>query len=188
MLASPTYCAQIGGSEPTFPIPDLWSAERRIRPLADWQDECEIEYSVSRPKRASLVIVIGVSSVVIMTGDVERCVEFYRALGVPREHEDHGDGKLHAAADIGGVHFAVVPATGSGRSPGYRESGSTFVGFWVPSLEEAGTVLVTLGADVVLEHEVCEWGCRLVVADPDGRPIEVNQHAHCAAASADRPR
>jgi lactoylglutathione lyase len=126
---------------------------------------------------------VEVSSVVIMTSQVESCVAFYRTLGVPLEDEDHGDGILHAAVDIGGVHVAVVPAAGSGRSPGYRQSGSTFVGFWVSSLEATGMALQALGAEVFVKHEACEWGCRFVVADPDGRAVEVNQRAHCAAAS-----
>jgi len=128
------------------------------------------------------VTVIEVSSVVVMTGQVESCVAFYRALGVPLEDEDHGDGLLHAAADIGDVHFAVVPGAGVGRSPGYREAGSSFVGFWVPSLEAAETALAACEAEVIVKHDACEWGCRFVVADPDGRPIEVNQRDHCAGA------
>ncbi len=116
-----------------------------------------------------------------MTGEVEGCIAFYRALGVPLQGEDHGDGLLHAAADMGGVHFAVVPGTGVGNSPGYQEAGSSFVGFWVPSLEAAAAALGACGADVIVHHEIREWGCRLVAADPDGRPVEVNQRDHCSA-------
>ena len=38
-----------------------------------------------------------------------------------------------------------------------------------------------------LEHERCEWACRVVVTDPDGRAVEVNDWDHSAPASAPRP-
>lgn len=99
------------------------------------------------------------------------------------EDEDHGDGRLHAAADVRGVHIAVFPCSGaSGAGPsaaGWRANGSTFVGFYVPSLDEAVASLRALGSKVLVEHQVCEWGCRAVAEDPDGRAVEVNQRGHC---------
>ena len=119
------------------------------------------------------------ASVVFFSGQLERCTAFYKALGVPLQDEDHGDGFAHAAADLGGVHVAVFPAVGDGRAPAHRAAGSTFLGFWVSSLEAALDALRPFGAEVVQEHQVREWGCRVVVADPDGRAVELNQHDHC---------
>ena len=100
-------------------------------------------------------------------------------LGAPLQDEDHGDGFVHAAGELDGVHIAVFPAATEDRSPAHRAAGSTFLGFWVPSLEVAMDTLRPLGAEVVLEHQVREWGCRVVVADPDGRAVELNQRDHC---------
>ena len=119
------------------------------------------------------------ASIVVFTEKGEEAVAFYRALGVALEDEDHGDGVVHAAGEVGDVHVAVLPAAASGASPGWRQGGSTFVGFWVSSLEATMTALEPLGVAVLLGHEECPWGCRVVVADPDGRAVEVNQRHHC---------
>jgi lactoylglutathione lyase len=124
----------------------------------------------------------GIASIVVFTGQPERSVAFYRALGVPLEDEDHGDGEVHAAGEVDGVHVAVLPAVTPGSSPGWRAAGSTFTGFWVGSIEEVLATLEPLGAQVLQAHQDREWGCRVVVADPDGRAVELNQRGHCRGA------
>ena len=123
---------------------------------------------------------VEVASIVVFSDWPAETVSFYRALGVPLVDEDHGDGALHAAAEVGGVHLAVFPSDEGGASPPWRAGGSTFVGFWVSSLETAVEALVPLGAQVLVAHECREWGCRVVLSDPDGRPVEINQRGHCA--------
>ncbi len=95
------------------------------------------------------------------------------ALGVDLEDEHHDGGSLHAAADLGGVHVAVGSGSGNAGSgvptPGWRASGSTFVGFYVASLDEAVVSVRALGSKMLIGHEVCEWGCRAIAEDPDGR-------------------
>ena len=120
------------------------------------------------------------ASLVLFSGHVDRAVAFYRAVGVELDGEDHGDGAVHFAADVSGVHFAVLGATAAaGRAPTWRESGSSFPGFWVASLADIVAALAELGAPVLVEHEVREWGCRAVLEDPDGRAVEINQRDHC---------
>jgi catechol 2,3-dioxygenase-like lactoylglutathione lyase family enzyme len=119
------------------------------------------------------------SSVVMFSGHPEACVAFYRAIGIPLEDEDHGDGALHAAADVDGVHLAVLPGTGSDMAPTFRAAGASFAGFWVHSLDATVAALAALGTPVLVDHQMREWGCRTVVADPDGRPVEINQEDHC---------
>lgn len=123
-----------------------------------------------------------IASVVFFSAHPEQAVAFYRALGVPLADEDHGDGLRHAAADVGGVHVAVFPGTGEGGGGpdgSWRAAGSTFTGFWVDSLADTQAALTAAGAEVVQEHQQREWGCRILVADPDGRTVEVNQRGHC---------
>lgn len=119
------------------------------------------------------------ASAVFFSAQLERCTAFYKALGVPLKDEDHGDGFVHTAGDLDGVHVAIFPASGDGRSPAHRAAGATFLGFWVPSLEAALGALEPLGTEVLLGHQVRQWGCRVVVADPDGRAVELNQQDHC---------
>jgi lactoylglutathione lyase len=119
------------------------------------------------------------ASIVIFTERLEESVAFYRCLGFPLDDEDHGDGFVHAAGEMGAVHVAVLPASAPGDTAAWRAAGSTFVGLWVSSLDEAMAAVESFGAEVLRAHQQCEWGCRFVIADPDGRAVEVNQREHC---------
>lgn len=120
------------------------------------------------------------ASIVLFAEDADRTIRFYRAAGVDLQDEDHGDGFVHSATDVGDVHFAVFEAsTKDEKTSPWRTSGSTFVGFYVPSLDRTATSLTSLGAQVLLEHQVKPWGCRMVFEDPDGRAVEINQREHC---------
>jgi predicted enzyme related to lactoylglutathione lyase len=132
--------------------------------------------------------VSALASVVLLSHRPDEVVEFYRALGLPLEDEDHGDGVVHRAADVDGIHMAVLPAErnedqndecAEAPSLAWRVAGTTFVGLWVDSLEETTAALERSGTPVLRPHQRCEWGCRIVVRDPDGRAVEVNQAGHC---------
>jgi lactoylglutathione lyase len=122
------------------------------------------------------------ASLVLFSAHPERTGAFYRAIGLPLEAEDHGDGPRHLAADVAGVHLAVYqadPAQPQPQTPAWRDPGSSFPGFWVPSLEAALAALTDLSAPVLALHQPRPWGCRAIVQDPDGRSVELNQQAHC---------
>lgn len=122
-----------------------------------------------------------VSSIVLFSSRPERTIAFYRSVGAEFEEEDHGDGLVHAAADVGDVHVAVFSAPHGGVAPGWRAAGGTFVGFYVDSLDDTLARLHRLDAPHLVDHQVREWGCRVVVEDPDGRAVEINQRGHCTA-------
>jgi lactoylglutathione lyase len=122
------------------------------------------------------------SSLILFTGRIEQARAFYRAVGLQLHDEDHGGGPVHYATDISGVHFAIYDTKDSpGRAPQWREAGSSFPGFYVTSLDDAMAALTAQGAPVLRAHQAMDWGCRAVVEDPDGRPIEINQRDHCAS-------
>jgi predicted enzyme related to lactoylglutathione lyase len=123
---------------------------------------------------------IEIASLVLFTAEVDRTVAFYRAVGVPLEDEDHGEGPVHAAAEVGDVHMAVYAAREPGRHPARRAGGSDFPGFYVDALDTALAAVTALGAPVLSGHEQMPWGCRVVVEDPDGRAVEINDRGHCA--------
>jgi len=121
------------------------------------------------------------ASLVLYAADPGATAAFYRALGVDLEHEDHGEGPVHFAAELGPVHFAIYPAEAPGRAPDRRSGGSAFPGFYVDALDHAAQALATAGAPILTEHQQMPWGCRVVAEDPDGRPVEINQRGHCPA-------
>jgi len=120
-----------------------------------------------------------VASLVLYANDPARTGAFYTALGLPLEHEDHGEGPLHLAVELGPVHVAIYPAEVPGQAPKRRDGGSSFPGFYVESLDEVTARLGELATPILSGHETMPWACRVVVEDPDGRPVEVNQRGHC---------
>jgi lactoylglutathione lyase len=125
---------------------------------------------------------VEISSLVLFAGDLASTAAFYRAIGVPLADEDHGEGPIHAAAELAGVHFAIYQAEAghASRAPQWRWASSDFPGFYVDSLDAATQALTSLGATLLASHESRPWGCRIVAQDPDGRAIEINQRDHCA--------
>jgi lactoylglutathione lyase len=121
------------------------------------------------------------ASLVLFSRAPAATAAFYRTLGIDLADEDHGDGVVHYAADLGGVHVAVFDAPQQPAVvPGYRQAGTVFPGFWVADLDDTVAALRAQGTSTVVDHQVREWGCRIIVADPDGRAVEVNQRGHCA--------
>jgi len=123
-----------------------------------------------------------IASLVLYAASPAATAAFYRSLGLELEDEDHGEGPVHFAAELGPVHFAIYPAEGPGRAPERRCGGSVFPGFYVPSLDRVAEALAGTGAAVLTGHQQMPWGCRVVAEDPDGRAVEINQRGHCAGA------
>jgi len=126
-----------------------------------------------------MLTVTEMASLVLFAADAGQTADFYRAVGLALEHEYHGEGPVHFAMELGGVHIAIYPAEDGGRAPARRAAGSSFPGFYVDSLDDATESLRRIGATVLSEHEQMPWGCRVVVEDPDGRAVEVNDRTHC---------
>jgi lactoylglutathione lyase len=118
-------------------------------------------------------------ALVVYAADAAKTAAFYRAVGVGLAEEDHGEGPVHFAADLAGVHFAVYPAHEIGRAPARGAAGASFPGFYVTSLDRVTAALAGLGAPVLQAHQQMSWGCRILAEDPDGRPVEVNERGHC---------
>jgi lactoylglutathione lyase len=125
-------------------------------------------------------VMIEVGALVLYAGDMQRTAEFYRTLGIPLEKEEHDEGPVHFAAELGSVHYAIYPARSTGPKHARYSVGDVFHGFFVDSLDTVKGRLKTHGATVLSDHEVMPWGCRIVAQDPDGRAVEVNQRGHCS--------
>jgi len=121
------------------------------------------------------------ASLVLYAARPAATAAFYRALGLTLDEEDHGEGPVHFATELGPVHFAIYPADAPGRAAQRRSGGSLFPGLYVDSLDRAAAALARAGARVLTGHQQMPWGCRIVAEDPDGRAIEINQRGHCPA-------
>ena len=127
------------------------------------------------------VPMIRFGALVLFAADPDRTTRFYQAAGIALDREDHGEGPVHSAADVDGVHFAIFPAEADGTPPRRRAAGDCLVGFYVDSLERTEAALRAAGGRFASPHETMPWGCRFVALDPDGRAVEINQRDHCPA-------
>jgi len=108
--------------------------------------------------------------IVIRAADIDTSRAFYELLGVNFQHEQHGNGPEHFAADLDGVIFELYPQTND-----LHASDSARLGFTVHSLNDTVSQLDQFGSKIVSPPKDTQFGKRAVVADPDGRRIELKQ-------------
>ena len=108
--------------------------------------------------------------VVLRTSDVQQSVAFYNALGMTFEVERHGTGPEHFSCDVHGVVLEIYPA--SAQRPA---EASTRLGFRVANVGESVEQCVAAGGAIVSAMATSPWGLRAVVADPDGRAVELTE-------------
>jgi predicted enzyme related to lactoylglutathione lyase len=114
------------------------------------------------------------SAIVIWTCRIDKSLEFYRAIGLDLEKEQHEDGPLHYVCELGDIHFAIFDGS-AGDAVARRNGGCTQIGFYVSDVDEAFAKTKQLGCEVVWEPRMMPWGRAALVCDPDGRPVELNQ-------------
>jgi lactoylglutathione lyase len=122
-----------------------------------------------------------IASIVLYSNNAAELTSFYEAAGAALEREQHDDGPVHFAVEIGGVHFAIYQAEGDAVVAAHREPGEVFVGFYVDSLDSVVSAMASNGVLPVTRHEQMPWGCRILFRDPDGRTVEINDKSHCSA-------
>jgi predicted enzyme related to lactoylglutathione lyase len=116
-----------------------------------------------------MMIDVTLNLVVLRSPNMERTALFYSQLGICFERERHGTGPEKLAAQLGPVVLEVYPQDHEPDSMEVR------LGFRVTSVEGA-VEAVRRGGGVVLEQpRPTPWGYRAVLADPDGRQVEVSQ-------------
>jgi catechol 2,3-dioxygenase-like lactoylglutathione lyase family enzyme len=101
---------------------------------------------------------------------------FYGALGFEFVEEQHGTGPVHYSCQLNGMVIELFPGK-PGTAPDRRNSGATMIGFQINDLDDVLENLDGLGAVILTQPQVNDWGRRVVVEDPDGRAIELNQPA-----------
>jgi catechol 2,3-dioxygenase-like lactoylglutathione lyase family enzyme len=114
------------------------------------------------------------SLLVLRTEDLDRSVRFYRALGLEFAQEQHGDGPVHYACELGETVLELYPAR-PGSAPERRTAGATMIGFRVDSLSQTMHALAELDVAVLTAPSQSSTPSRAVVQDPDGRAIEIQE-------------
>jgi predicted enzyme related to lactoylglutathione lyase len=110
---------------------------------------------------------------VLRVSDIPTAVEFYWALGLTFQREQHGTGPQHFSTVLNGTVFELYPA--SDRFP----VSTARIGFTVDSIATVLEQLQSLNAEVLTEPRQTPWGLRTVVADPDGHRVElIQQQSH----------
>ena len=109
-----------------------------------------------------------ISLVVLRVSNIERAAEFYAAIGLTFQREQHGTGPEHFSTWVGNTVFELYPASEHFPLTPSR------IGFTVTAIE---TVLAKWQqhCKVLSEPKVSPYGIRAVVADPDGHRIELTQ-------------
>ena len=114
------------------------------------------------------------SLVTLRSANMETALSFYRALGFEFVEEQHGNGPRHHSSKAGSTVLEIYPGD-PGRAPERKSAGATLIGFGVANLDQALTSLTQLGAPVLTPAKESPWGRRAVVADPDGRAVDLSE-------------
>lgn len=107
--------------------------------------------------------------IVIYARNLEATREFYAALGITFQDEQHGSGPRHYAATLGGAVFEIYPLRDDEPMGGLR------LGFGVESVDRTVQSLRQRQIKIVTEPRDSPWGRRAVVADPNGNRVELTQ-------------
>jgi lactoylglutathione lyase len=109
--------------------------------------------------------------VVLKTGQLERVMQFYAALGLNFQSEQHGQGPHHYSASCGEVLLEIYPLTDSAQ----QADQTTRLGFRVTDLQQSLLAIQAFSEKPLPAPKPSPWGLRSVVSDPDGRAVELTQ-------------
>lgn len=115
----------------------------------------------------------GFGALILFTQKLDQVVQFYSAMGLQFEEEEHEDGPRHLACQFGDTHFAIYFASEEGDAPKKLQGGASQLGFVVDNVFNIFNQWKDMGAKVIWEPEEAPWGLTAQVYDPDGRPVEI---------------
>ena len=110
--------------------------------------------------------------IVLRASDAARTRRFYEALGLQFAAEQHEQGVLHYACEIGGLVLEIYPGR-KAAPPEADAAGATMLGLRVGDVDRAHAAAVELGAKSRRPPVDAPSGRRAVVEDFDGRVIEL---------------
>ena len=105
---------------------------------------------------------------VLKTHDVSGVVAFYQSLGLAFTEEQHGKGPLHHSAPLGDGIIEIYPLPND-----QTVDSTTRLGFAIADPDCAVGGAESLGGRVIKPGRDTPWGYMALVADPDGRTVEL---------------
>lgn len=106
--------------------------------------------------------------IVIRTNDQKRLADFYSLLGLTFDYHKHGNSPLHYSATIGSLVLEIYPLTKNQS----ETDKNLRLGFAIDNFDE--TLKLLNNNDITLsEPTLTDFGFMTIIADPDGRKIEL---------------
>jgi predicted enzyme related to lactoylglutathione lyase len=119
------------------------------------------------------------SLVVIRAVDPRRLADFYAALGMAFEIEQHGNGPVHFVSTDTGIIFEIYP-----RRDDEPTTTGIRLGFTTVALDAVVQSIEGFGGQIVTPVTMTLWGRRAVLIDPEGHKVEITEkldHCRCLA-------
>ncbi|MEO7995024.1 MAG: VOC family protein [bacterium] len=110
----------------------------------------------------------------LTTGRGPATRSFYEAVGMTFRETNDSDGALAWVSELGSSMFIILEAT-PGDAPPRLAGGATAIGLLVDDVDAACSRARTGGARVLFPPHEAPAGRRAILADPDGRMVELNQ-------------
>ncbi len=105
---------------------------------------------------------------VLKTHDISGIVAFYQSLGFTFTEEQHGKGPLHHSAPLGDGIIEIYPLPDD-----QAVDPTTRLGFAIADPDTVVDGAESIGGRVIRPGRETPWGYMALVADPDGRTVEL---------------
>jgi lactoylglutathione lyase len=112
---------------------------------------------------------LNLTLLVIRSAIPESSAEFYSLFGLTFEYRRHGNSPYHSSARVGPALLEVYPLAKT------QEKADTTLrlGFSIAEFERMMHELSRRGVTIHQEATQTEWGLMSIIADPEGRKIEL---------------
>jgi len=105
---------------------------------------------------------------VLKTHNVLTVVAFYQSLGLVFTKERHGKGPMHHSTPLGDGIMEIYPLPANATV-----DSTTRLGFAIADPDAAVESAASVGGRVIESGRDTPWGDMALVADPDGRTVEL---------------
>lgn len=106
---------------------------------------------------------------VLRTGEPGRLVDFYKLFGLTFDHHQHENGPFHYSTMMDQLVFEIYPLAKEQNQP----DKNLRLGFAIDDFDKVISKLKNLNVQFLMQPEKTDFGFMTIIADPDGRKIEL---------------